>query len=343
MHWRTANLNRMRSLSKLILIIAIVFCVQSANADWVRQETNSFAWFRDVYFLDHKKGWMVGGDGVMLSTEDGGDSWIAVKKFTTDTLLQIYFENESTGWLLCQRNIYARGSEPTSYLRRSVDGGRTWEKVEFQDGGREIVTKLLFHDDGRATAFGEGGAFFGRQEDKVSWRKRQTGMRYLLLDGAYANERTGAIVGAAGTILFTDDAGFTWEKATLIGDLDTKFNAVDFAAKGGWAVGTKGRIFRSVGVRLWRQVNSGVTVDLNDVYFTSPLMGWAVGDNGVIIRTRDSGMTWTDGGSRTTHRLEKIVFANGRGWAVGHGGTVLTYDEVTNRDSGRKPVLMRKS
>ncbi len=317
--------------------------VQTASAQWVRQETNSFAWFRDVYFFDHKRGWIVGGDGVMLSTEDGGNNWTFAKKFTTDTLLQIYFESETTGWLLCQRNIYARGSEASSYLRRTVDGGQTWEKVEFHDSGRERITRLLFHEDGRATAFGEGGAFYGLQDDKLSWKKNQTGLRYLLLDGAFANEKNGAIVGAAGTILFTDDGGFTWENATLLGDRDTKFNAVDFAARGGWAVGTKGRVFRSVGVRLWRQMNSGVTANLNDVYFTSPTDGWAVGDDGVIIRTKDGGMTWTEVGSKSTHKLEKVVFSAGRGWAVGFGGTVLMYDEnSTGRGSGPKPVLMRR-
>src|SRR5687768_5233709 len=86
-----------------------------AHAEWIKQETNSFTWFHDVYFLDHKKGWIVGSDGAMLATEDGGNTWAERKKFTADTLLQVHFENESTGWLLCLRNVYARGDNPTSY------------------------------------------------------------------------------------------------------------------------------------------------------------------------------------------------------------------------------------
>jgi photosystem II stability/assembly factor-like uncharacterized protein len=333
----------MRTLTKFTVILLIAFFVQSANAEWVRQNTNTFAWFKDVFFLDNKKGWIVGSDGIMLSTEDGGTTWTQAKKFTNDAFVQIYFKNESIGWLLCERNIYARGNNPTSYLRRTTDGGRTWEKVDFEDGGRERVTKLLFHRDGRATAFGEGGVFYGLQEDLTSWKKSQTAIHYLLTDGGFANNTMGAIVGAGGTILFTEDAGFTWEKATLLGDLDTRFNAVDFAGKGAWAVGSKGRIFRSNGVRLWRQVESGTKANLNDVYFTSATHGWAVGDNGMIVRTRDGGLTWTDSGSKISHKLESVVFANGRGWAVGFGGTVLTFDEgAVNEGSGARPILVRR-
>ncbi len=64
----------------------------------------------------------------------------------------------------------------------------------------------------------------------------------------------------------------------------------------------------------------------DDVFFTSSTNGWAVGEHGVMVRTRDGGNTWGDVTAKTTHRLEKIVFNGGRGWVVGFGGTVLTYD-----------------
>lgn len=335
----------MNKIWKSIIILVLLCGFQTANADWVKQKTNSFAWFKDVFFVNQSRGWIAGTDGVLLSTDDGGSTWVQSKKFTTDAFVQIYFVNETTGWLLCERNIFMRGANATSYLRRTTDGGRTWEKVEFEDGGRERVTKLLFHKDGRATAFGEGGVFYKLQEDGVSWKKSQTAIHYLLLDGAFSDETVGAIVGTGGTIMFTEDSGFTWEKATLLGDTSTRFNAVYFAGqKGAWAVGSKGRIFRSNGgARLWRQQESTVTANLNDVFFTSPTNGWAVGDDGIIVRTRNGGNTWFDVTSKTNHRLEKIVFSGGRGWAIGFGGTVLTYtDGPAGTDPGTKPVLMKR-
>ena len=335
----------MNKLYKILMILVLLCGIQTANAEWVKQNTNSFAWFKDVFFIDQNKGWIVGTDGVIVSTENGGTTWTQAKKFTADSFVQIYFANETTGWLLCERNVFNRGANATSYLRKTTDGGLTWQKIEFEGGGSQRVTHLLFNSDGVGTAFGEGGIFYKLQPDGISWKKVQTAIHYLLLDGGYSDDRIGAIVGTGGTIMFTEDAGFTWEKATLLGDLDTRFNAVYFAGpKGAWAVGTHGRIFRSNGGgRLWRQQDSGVTANLNDVYFTSPTNGWAVGENGVIVRTRDGGATWFDVNSRTTHRLEKIIFNGGRGWAVGFGGTVLTYDDgPANTDTGPKPILMKR-
>ena len=328
-----------------ILMFLLVFA-QTANAGWVRQNTNSFAWFRDVFFVNPSQGWIVGSDGVMLSTDNGGETWVQQTKFTNDTFAQIYFTSETTGWLLCERNIYARGVNASSYLRKTTDGGRTWARIEFQDGGRERVTKLLFNKNGVGTAFGEGGIFYKLQEDGTSWKKSQTSIHFLLLDGAFSDGPIGNIVGTGGTVLFTEDSGLTWEKASLLGDTDTRFNAVSFAGeKGAIAVGTKGRIFRSNGGgRLWRQIESVTTADLNDVYFADSANGWAVGDNGIIVRTRDGGKTWSDGNSPATHNLEKITFAGDRGWAVGFGGTVLTYyASVTTTDPGNKPILQKRN
>jgi len=335
----------MRSI-KIVSIFIVLLCgIQSANAEWVKRVTNSFAWFKDIHFLNQDKGWIAGTDGVLLSTEDGGATWLQAKKITNDAFIQVTFLNETTGWLLCERNIFGRGQNPTSYLRRTTDGGRTWEKIEFQGGGRERVTKLLFSKDGRGTAFGEGGIFYKLQEDGVSWKKVQTAIHYLLLDGGYSDDKVGAIVGSGGTIMFTEDSGCTWEKEPLLGDTEQEFNAIRFAGQGGgWAVGSMGRIFHSNGGgRLWRQQDSGVTANLYDVFFTGASNGWAVGEDGIIVRTRDGGSTWSDVNSKTTHRLEKIVFNGSRGWAVGFGGIVLTYDDgPAGTDPGTKPVLMKR-
>jgi photosystem II stability/assembly factor-like uncharacterized protein len=147
--------------------------------------------------------------------------------------------------------------------------------------------------------------------------------------------------------MFTEDSGLTWDKATLLGETDTRFNAVYFGAakEGAWAVGSKGRIFHSNGgARLWRQQQSTVTADLNDVTFTSPTNGWAVGENGIIVRTHDGGNSWFDVRSNVTHSLQRVFFNNDRGWAIGFGGTLLYYNDLPAViNPNVKPTLRKRS
>lgn len=331
-------------MRKLLLIVVLLLSAVGVRAEWIRHNMNTFAWFRDVYFLNPADGWIVGADGVLLSTTDGGATWTQARRFTTDNFIQVHFTSKSNGWLLCERNVFNRGKEPTSYLRRTTDGGLTWEKIEFEDAGRERVTRLLFGKDGSARGFGEGGLFYKLQEDGLTWKSSKSAIHFVLLDGMFSSLSTGAIVGGGGTILFTEDSGLTWEKATLIGDLDTRLNAVFFSSTGGWAVGNRGTIFYSNGGgRLWRQQRSTVTANLNDVFFTSSSNGWAIGDKGVIVRTRDGGKLWFDVKSPVTHKLERLTFAGMRGWAVGFGGTVLTYEEGVSGPDTVKPVLVRRN
>lgn len=334
---------------KVSLLLVFLCCLtsQETRGDWTKQKTNSFAWYRDITFVTKERGWIVGTNGVMLTTDDGGVSWQPHQRTTTDTIIQIHFTDESTGWMLCERNIYSRGKDAISYLQKTTNGGRTWDKIEFQDIGRERVTRMLFGAEGRATAFGEGGYFYDLRGDGLTWKKSGSAIHFLLLDGAFSLGGVGAIVGAGGTIMFTEDSGLTWAAATVLGDTHTKFNAVSFASnKGGWAVGNGGKIFHSNGrAKLWRQQAQVTSSNLNDVYFANASTGWVVGDDGTILRTRDGGNSWVETLSKVSHRLEKIVFLGRRGFAIGYGGTILTYDDnvrpgETPQD---KPALLKRN
>lgn len=331
--------------SKILIVLLLLIGSQTINAEWVKQRSPTISWLRDIYFFDSGKGWIVGADGTLLSTSDAGKTWLPAPKFTTDTILRVHFTDENTGWLLCERSIFSRGQNAVSYLRKTIDGGRTWERVEFADGGRERVTTILFDGAGRGTAFGEGGVFYSLQEDGRTWKKSRSAIHYLLLGGSFADQQTGAIAGAGGTILFTTDSGLTWENASLLSDPGARLNAVFLASdRHGWAVGADGAVFASIGSgRTWRRQFTGVSADLNDVYFSDPRTGWAVGDNGTIVSTTNGGSTWTEENSHLKHRLERLA-SNGKSvWAVGFGGTILNYDPDNGQRSDGRPVIRTRN
>jgi len=74
----------------------------------------------------------------------------------------------------------------------------------------------------------------------------------------------------------------------------------------------------------WVMQNSGSTNDLNAVSFTDRYTGTAVGKNGTILRTTNSGTTWYSQSSGTTENLNDISFIGANdGIAVGNSGVIL--------------------
>ncbi len=58
---------------------------------------------------------------------------------------------------------------------------------------------------------------------------------------------------------------------------------------------------------------------LNDVYFIDELAGWAVGDEGLVLRTTDGGETWDNINSGFSQNFYSVHFVNAdRGWIAGY-------------------------
>lgn len=148
---------------------------------------------------------------------------------------------------------------------------------------------------------------------------------FFLADG-----RTGWAVGAAGTIVRTDDAGATWTRMTS--STTVLLNSVWFtSASDGWAVGANGSImFTDDGGDSWTRLSNGVVNNsdlLKDVCFATPDTGWVVGANGTVLRTFDGGASWNQQHPLAA-TLESVAFSGTRdGWAVADNGAILgTHD-----------------
>ena len=73
----------------------------------------------------------------------------------------------------------------------------------------------------------------------------------------------------------------------------------------------------------WQAQDSGTTSLLSNVWFTGPLNGWAVGDEGVSLFTANGGATWHSF-FLTGQDLEGVAFGDpSTGLIVGDLGTIL--------------------
>lgn len=318
----------MKSVKNLLTLFLLLVSIQAARADWVKQKSNTLAWLHDVYFLNEQTGWIVGSGGTFFATKDGGVTWTKNKNLNNDTFRQVYFTDEQNGWLLGERDLFALGKNSPSYLLKTSDGGETWQRVEFGNNQRKRITKIFFNKYEAGAAIGEGGAFYAMSDDRKIWKQQPLPARFLLADGVYTGDWNGVVVGAGGAVFFTEDAGLSWLKASLFGDQTAKLNAVFFVnQKTGWTVGAEGKIYQTInGGKVWREQQSNIVKDLKSVFFINTAEGWAVGGEGTILHSTTAGNVWTTVNSNAKHNLEKIIFVGNKGWAVGFGGTILSYE-----------------
>jgi photosystem II stability/assembly factor-like uncharacterized protein len=91
-----------------------------------------------------------------------------------------------------------------------------------------------------------------------------------------------------------------------------------------------------IGDGRWTAQASGTQAKLNGVWFTDADRGWAVGDDGTLIRTTDGGAHWTPQAHPAVEDLEAIQFVDAmHGKIVGAAGMILeTSDGGETWDGG---------
>ena len=280
-----------------------------------------------VYFLDSKRGWVVGDGGVVLRTRDGGRTWARQTVETKESFNDVYFRNEEDGYLLAASQIFTTddggetwrpaarfyaqtfGGEPELYSVRFTSKKRGWV-VGSLSRGENVIDSLVLSTD-------NGGA---------SWQRQRVPVRDELIHLDFDGDRRGWVVGSGGRVLHTRNGGETWDIQHT--STTAALYHVDFQGdERGWAVGERGTILRTEdGGRTWRAVPPRVRTTLLSVKFVNKEEGWVVGRSGVILRTGDGGTNWVQQESNTRQHLYALFFDKKVGFAVGGDGLVLRYE-----------------
>jgi hypothetical protein len=101
------------------------------------------------------------------------------------------------------------------------------------------------------------------------------------------------------------------------------------------AVDNQGNIFFSADSAKWKLRTNPTVNTLNSVYCSAYNLCFAVGDNGTILKSTDSGVTWSQLSSGTSRNLKKMACNNGTCIVVGGSGqansgvVLISYDYMT--------------
>lgn len=280
---------RIYKLSILITLAISIAGINSSKAyagswnGWVYQ--NPYPTKNSILatkFVTPKKGWVAGEHGIILYTEDGGDTWNAQKSGTDEDIRSLSFTNEKHGWAVGKNGL----------ILHTRDNGKKW----ISQGNSTSTLNCVFSiSDKEAWAVGNEGIVLHTMDSGEKWNRLALGIPRAVASIYFRNHQTGWMI-AGDTIYRTTDSGKTWEKSLLEVELPTP-----------GAFGSKSGIINP------RVNNLPYDWWEGDVFFSDDKNGWAVAGTWQIFHTTDGGKRWdvADIGYMS-YGLSRIAFGDGK-------------------------------
>ncbi len=296
---------------------AIIFLQSVSFAQWTSRYINNINgnYLRRIQFVNSLNGYTAGGNGTLIKTTDGGDTWNTLNIGTTAFLTSIYFLNPNTGWVagfggFMKKTTDAGNSwitqtvpnastfanmlffnELTGYIAgaaqqgmnqfaKTINGGTTWNIIStstFAWGEINFVNQL--------TGWVEAPDYFAKTTDGgISWTR-------LLYDGSnqnfyFLNDQTGWVA-SEHIMKKTINGGFSWSFYPV--PIDFPYGLKFFDQNTGWCVGSSG----SSGV-VCKSTDGGINWNIQkvepnnafyDASFINASTGWISGKATVVYTT----------------------------------------------------------
>lgn len=304
----------------IFLFIGSIFCFASyAQNDWTLiHPYPTLSNLLDTHFNSEQEGWVVGTQGTILYTDDGGDTWETQHSNTDESFWSIFFIDENEGWVVGWSSIY-----------HTSDKGNTWEKQERPSMFGDL-TDVFFINHDTGWIVGTYRTVLKTVDGGKNWTKIMNSLadNMCFYSVAFTDELHGCAVGGEmmfdnGFTMTTNDGGYTWTN-TSPPDSDG-FQRIIFAdSNTGWVCGWRGSLLKTRdGGNTWIDKSNIYFNSLDDIYFFNENNGILFAGNYVRF-TFDGGETWDSTGyiGTTSYVSRFTSWDSNEGIAVGSYGTM---------------------
>ncbi len=254
-----------------------------------------------VYFVNKNTGWAVGHDAVVLNTQDGGLTW--TKQFdgfrANEMVLNSakktkeFYESELSKAMVI-------GSDARISLAEEKLENATFAledaQIDFEDKSTKPLLDVWFKNAKEGFVIGAYGMIFKTLDGGNSWLAWSTHVenpdRFHLNSITKIDNQRLMIVGEAGIMLRTQDAGETWTQMMSPYD-GSFFGVMNLVNDVQLAFGLRGNLARSDNFGLsWRLVDTHTHQTLMGATDHLGRIAYVVGNGGSFIKGIDSGQKW---------------------------------------------------
>jgi photosystem II stability/assembly factor-like uncharacterized protein len=317
--------------------LGTVLTTTNGGTTWTQQTTSGGSInLNGVTFVSASVGYIVGQGGTIMKTTNGGSTWVGQNSPTSSDLWAVASLPGDT--------THAWASGASGSLIYTTAGGSTWNLVSAASSVALNAVKFVDHDTGWIV--GGSGTMLRTTDGGATWI-RMSGNGETLTAVDFVNRTNGWAVGGRNTILRTSNGGASWSQITLPSSVSAAYGGVKFLNTSvGFVVGsgkngitptgsdfTSGLYLKSTnGGTNWTvkpDPNGTVLPPLIAVDFADDgTTGWIVGGSGRILKTTNTGASWSTQTSGSAQSLFSVKAIDAmHACAVGQKGTILRTDD----------------
>lgn len=247
--------------------------------------------FTDVDITEPYSAYVVGHEGGMFKTLDGGESWMNLSSSVNPSYYPnaVDFVDANNGWVAGVDHQLG----PKTHIRRTFDGGSSWEPATLNVPALDVE---FSGETGYVLLYSQG--LYKTVDGGATWTPMliatPTGGPSTSYRMSWASAQIGYVAGYDGFLARTSNGGATWARVQR--------ERSSFVYLGVKAVGT------------------------HEVWACGALQG---GGDAVVLRSMDAGATWTSWplpGQFTTPVC--ITLTSQRAYVAGYGGEVWRFDRI---------------
>jgi photosystem II stability/assembly factor-like uncharacterized protein len=251
----------------------------------------------------------VGLRGLIIYSDDQGESWKQANVPVQSDLLAVQFPSSTQGWAVGHDGV----------ILHSSDGGETWSK---QSDGRMAEASTRDYYNKLASA-GDTPAADALQMVDLNYR---SGPSLPYLGVWFENELEGFVVGSFGNLAATTDGGKTWVPwlDRIDNPTGVHLNSVRGVAGGIYIAAEQGYVFKlNPAKERFEQVHTGYAGSFFGVVGNNDVL-LAFGLRGTIYRSQDAGQHWQPVKSPSQSTLTAgVVDINGDFTLVNNDGQLV--------------------
>lgn len=232
-----------------------IFHTLNGGQNWVSDSLSNIILLR-VFFINSNTGWILGQQGTLFKTTNGGLNWTNLQININNSLYSLYFINALTGF----------AGDGSSHIYKTTDGGFNWSiTYTIYLTEPHVTTSIYFKDN--TTGFFTANYHYSYP---LPW-----GVEYRY-------------------IYITTNAGINWTNAyysTMPGQdcIGKTFVSISFKDSiNGYVVSKAGELIStSTGGLSWLRNGNFSPIGLLNVYCKNG-SGWITGNSGLIMSTNDN-------------------------------------------------------